>query len=77
MNLATIPLTERSAEAFVSANHTGFTTKWDGWNIKVFIPNPSAEYVPRGSYDRDTEKWGYTYTYRPTHKGKWYVKVPA
>lgn len=77
MNLATIPLNERSAEAFVSSKHKGFTTQWDGWNIQVFIPNPAAEYVARGSYNRTVSKWGYTYTYRPGSNGKWYVKVPA
>lgn len=77
MNLTTIPLNERSAEAFVSAQHEGFTTQWDGWNIQVFMENPSAEYRTRGSYNRDLQKWGYTYTYQPKSNGKWYVKVPA
>ena len=78
MNLKTIVLAgERAADKFVSAVHDGFHTTWNGWTIETFIPNASAEYSPRGSYNRDLNSWGYTYTFRPSRYGKWYVKVPA
>lgn len=78
MNLKTIVLSGiRAAERFVSATHSDFHVSWSGWNIETFIPNPSAEYSPRGSYNRDLGMWGYTYTFRPSRYGKWYVKVPA
>lgn len=77
MKLQTYVLNERKAEEFVEKGHEKAVLYWDGWDIKSFVPNPSAEYVARGSFNRDLGRWGYTYTFRPNRYGKWIVKVPA
>lgn len=77
MKLKTLVLSESEADEFVDQTHRGFIARWNGWNIETFVPNPSAEYIARGSFNRDTGQWGYTYTFRPNKYGKWIVKVPA
>lgn len=70
----------RSAETFVSKSNlpeSGYAARWDGWNLQTFVPDPNAYTHGRGSFDRNSGLWGFTYTFEPNRKGHWAVKVPA
>lgn len=69
----------RAAENFVrrtSIENNGYSARWDGWNLQTFVPDPRAFTNTRGSFDRATGQWGFTYTFTPNDKGHWIVKAP-
>ena len=69
----------RAAETFVRRSNiesNGWSARWDGWDIVTFIPNPGGYNNPRGGFDRETNQWGYFYTFRVNERGSWVVKVP-
>ena len=50
----------------------GVDARWDGWNVVVFRPNPSAIRNPRGAWRNGA--YGYETVVRPNSKGKWLFK---
>lgn len=72
MALDTRILNSASAEEFVKRARN---TRWDGWDIVTFVPNPRAYLMQNGRFDRETSRWGIEYRVSPDSAGNWTVMV--
>lgn len=72
MSLDTRILNLASAEEFVNRARN---TRWEGWDIVTFVPQPRAYLMPRGKFDRESGKWGVEYRATPDSNGNWTVTV--
>ena len=72
MALDTRILNLASAEEFVKRARN---TKWVGWDIVTFVPNPRAFMMTNGRFDRETSRWGVEYRSTPDANGNWTVMV--
>ena len=60
------------ADAFVSKTRNA---RWENYDILVFTPSDRGFAHKRGTFDRKTQRWGFTYRHPVTSDGKWNVKV--
>ena len=74
MALDTRILNLAAAEDFVSKSRN---SRWDGWTIVTFVPQPRAYLMPHGVWDRETSRWGLEYRVSPDRQGNYTVKVPV
>lgn len=61
-----------AAEAFVKRSRNSY---WNGWDIVTHIPNHRAYMHTRGTFNRNTGRWGFEYVYPVDSNGHWTVKV--